>query len=322
MKNLKICVVGAGRWGLNHVKTLNDLNSLGGVVDKNKNVTSEIKKKYTNCLTFSNLESSFEIEFDAYIVATPPKTHFKIAKRIIEKNKHVLVEKPITLDLSDSIKLNNLAKRKNINLMVGHLLLFHPAFVKIKSLINDGSIGDIQYIYSNRLNLGSFRNDENVLWSFAPHDIALLNYYFEDTPSKIVSNGIDILQNGIHDSSITSFFYENKKMGHIFVSWLHPFKEHRFVVIGSKGMLHFEDAGLVKPLVFYDKSVDLNGAIPKSKLGGSYEIEYSKELPLTIQLKYFISKIIEGNVEIADGDSAVGVMKVLNRATESLIKKT
>jgi len=318
MKNLKICVVGAGRWGLNHIKTLDNLNSLGGVVDKNKNVTIEIKKKYTNCLTFSNLESSFKIEFDAYIVATPPKTHFLIAKRIIEKNKHVLVEKPLTLNLKHAIKLNKLAKSKNVNLMVGHLLLFHPAFKKIKNLIDDGKLGKVQYIYSNRLNLGSFRKDENVLWSFAPHDIALFNHFFNDIPSKIVSNGIDILQNGIHDTSITSFQYKGKMMGHIFVSWLHPFKEHRFVIVGSKGMIHFEDAGLKKPLLFYDKTVDTKGDFPKSKSGDCYEIKYNDEMPLTLELKYFISRINKGKIEIANGDSAVSVMKILDEATNSL----
>ena len=157
--------------------------------------------------------------------------------------------------------------------MVGHLLLFHPAFIKIKNIIDEGKIGEIQYIYSNRLNLGSFRNDENVLWSFAPHDISLFNYFFEEfTIQMYFSNGVDILQKGIHDTSITSFKYDGNKMGHIFVSWLHPFKEHRFVIIGSKGMLHFEDAGESKKLIFYKKSVDLNGDLPISKSDGEIEL--------------------------------------------------
>ena len=127
-------------------------------------------------------------------------------------------------------------------LMVGHLLLISSSIYKNEKIVDEGKIGEIQYIYSNRLNLGSFRNDENVFWSFAPHDIALFNYFFEVYPINVNSNGIDILQKGIHDTSITSFKYDGKKMGHIFVSWLHPFKEHRFVIIGSKGMLHFEDS--------------------------------------------------------------------------------
>ena len=230
------------------------------------------------------------------------------------------MEKPLTLKLEDSVELNNLAKKNNVNLMVGHLLLFHPAFIKIKHLINKGKVGNIQYIYSNRLNLGSFRNDENVLWSFAPHDISLFNYFFQGAPISVDSNGIDILQKGIHDTSITSIKYENNKMGHIFVSWLHPFKEHRFVIVGSKGMIHFEDAGKAKPLIFHEKSVDLRGNLPKSNLGKTFEINYSGDLPLLSQLKYFISKINDGNIEKANGDSAVEVMKVLDLATKSLKK--
>jgi len=202
--------------------------------------------------------------------------------------------------------------------MVGHLLLFHPAFVKIKKIINDGKIGKIQYIYSNRLNLGSFRTDENVLWSFAPHDISLFNFFFEDSPESLVSSGVDILQKGIHDTSITSIKYGDSKMGHIFVSWLHPFKEHRFVIIGSKGMIHFEDTGEQKPLIFYDKSVKLGGKMPVTKGGGSYEISYDNDMPLKSQLEYFISKIDGGNLEKANGDSAVEVMRILDKATKSL----
>ena len=211
-----------------------------------------------------------------------------------------------------------MAKNNNVNLMVGHLLLFHPAFVKIKQLIDKGYLGEIQYIYSNRLNLGSFRADENVLWSFAPHDISLFNYFFNEIPTEVISSGVDILQKGIHDTSITSFKYKDRRMGHIFVSWLHPFKEHRFILIGSKGMVRFEDTDKSKPLVFYDKTVDLDGKIPKSRIGNNYAVDYDNKSPLTEELKYFISKINNGKIEIADGDSAVAVMELLDRATKSL----
>lgn len=319
MKNYKICVVGAGRWGLNHIKTLEKLHFLGGVVDSNNLTLIKIKKEFPECLTFENLEDSFKINFDAYIVATPPSSHFSLAKKIIHMSKPLLVEKPLTLSLRDAEQLNYIAKKHNVNLMVGHLLLFHPAFLKIKQIISSGKIGEIQYMYSNRLNLGSFRNDENVLWSFAPHDISLFNFFFEESPRSIDSHGVDILQEGVHDTSITSFKYNGSKMGHIFVSWLHPFKEHRFVIIGSKGMIHFEDTGTSRPLIFYKKSVDLGGEVPASKSDGSYIIKYSNDLPLDSQLKYFIANM-NGKIEIADGDSAVEVMRILDLATKSLMK--
>lgn len=319
MKSYKICVVGAGPWGRNHIKTLQKIGSLGGVVDSNNSILDGVKKEFTNCSTFSNLEDSFKKYFDAYIVATPPKSHFFIAKRIIEKKRHILVEKPITLDLNEAKELNKLAKKNNVSLMVGHLLLFHPAFIKIKNIVDEGKIGDIQYIYSNRLNLGSFRNDENVLWSFAPHDISLFNYFFESSPLTVFSNGVDILQKGVHDTSITSFKFDQNRMGHIFVSWLHPFKEHRFVLIGSKGMLHFEDARENKKLIFYKKSVDLNGDVPISKSDGEIEVSFSNELPLESELKYFISNMNK-KIEKANGDSAVEVMKILELASKSLLR--
>ena len=318
MNSLKICVIGAGKWGLNHIKTLDDLGVSFGIVDSDEKKLVQLKKTYPDSSLFLKIEDAFKLNFNAYIVATPPSTHFVLAKQIIEKKKPVLVEKPLTLNLHDAIELNNLAKANNVNLMVGHLLLFHPAFVKIKSMINEGVLGKVQYIYSNRLNLGSFRNDENVLWSFAPHDISLFNFYFEESPKSLSSAGIDILQQGIHDTSITTFKYSAKRMGHIFVSWLHPFKEHRFVIIGSKGMIHFEDSIKSKPLIFHNKSVELNGDLPVSKSGNNYEIHYNDEMPLKVQLEYFISKINGGIIEIANGDSAVEVMRVLDLATKSL----
>ena len=160
----------------------------------NKSALKRATHNYPECQTFSNIKDSLKRNFDAYIVSTPPNTHYNIAKIIIDNKKHVLVEKPITLNLADAISLNDLAKANKVNLMVGHLLLFHPAFIKIKELIDKGLLGKIQYIYSNRLNLGSFRSDENVLWSFAPHDIALFNYFFDDVPDEIITNGLDILQ--------------------------------------------------------------------------------------------------------------------------------
>ena len=320
-KKYKLCVVGAGRWGLNHVKALNRLNSLGGVVDKDKTVTNQIASNFPMCKIFSSLENAFDYDFDGYIVSSPPNTHFEISKKIIEHGKPLLVEKPIALSLKDAEELNKLSKVKKVSLMVGHLLLFHPAFVKIKELVENNKIGDIQYIYSNRLNLGSIRSDENVLWSFAPHDISLFNHFFCEPPKEIISSGVDVLQEGIHDTSITTFKYSNKKMGHIVVSWLHPFKEHRFIIIGSNGMLRFEDTGESKPLIFYDKTVDLSGPLPKSKLGNDYKIEYDDYKPLDAELKYFISKIDNGVIEIANGDSAVEVMKVLERAAKSLSRE-
>ena len=319
MKNKNnICVVGAGKWGLNHVQTLAKLNSLGGVVDRDESILKSISEKFPYCCTYQSLNDEIIKKFDGFIIATEPSAHFDLAKKIILGCKPLLVEKPLTLDYESSKTLCDLAKKMKVNLMVGHVLLFHPAFKRMKKLVDDGMIGKIQYIYSNRLNLGTFRTNENVFWSFAPHDIALFNYFFSQKPNSLYSDGIDILQKNIHDISITTFKYSGNRMGHIFVSWLHPFKEHRFVIIGSKGMLHFEDSMKTKPLVFYDKKVEIINSIPSPKDGKTITIDYEDEKPLTNELKYFISKLGAKKIEIADGVSGMEVVRILEKASRSL----
>ena len=317
----KICVIGAGRWGLNHVNTLEKLGSLGGVVDTNNVILKSITQNYPNCNTYQLLDDSLFEKFDGFIVATNPSSHFDLAKKIILSGKPLLVEKPLTLDYKSSKELCDLAKEMKVNLMVGHVLLFHPAFQKMKNLIDDGEIGDIQYIYSNRLNLGTFRSDENVFWSFAPHDIALFNFFFNKKPLTLFSDGIDILQKGIHDSSISTFKYDDNQMGHIFVSWLHPFKEHRFVIIGSDGMLHFEDSSKNKALLYYDNKAEFINAIPSPKSGETIKIPYKNEKPLTNELKYFIANLDSNKDLISDGRSGLDVIKILEQATNSLNEK-
>ena len=314
----KVCVVGAGKWGQNHIRTLDELGNLYGVVESNPNTIKQLKLKYKDLNCFTNLADAIKFKFDGFVVATPAETHYEIAKVIIESKHHVLIEKPMTTKLEHAIELNNLAKSNNVNLMVGHLLLFHPAFVKIKDMIDNGEIGDLQYMYSNRLNLGTIRTEENVLWSLAPHDIALFQYFSESIPEKVSCVGIDIVQPNIHDTSITSIKYINKIMGHIFVSWLHPFKEHRFVIIGSKGMIHFEDSSKDKPIIFYDKNISWEENKPIPRISSGKNIKYDFKNPLTEELKYFINCLDGSSVELVNGDNALEVMKILTKASSEL----
>ena len=321
MKNRKkICVVGAGNWGKNHISTLHEIGCLVGMVDTDESTIFKVKKKYDNILCFKSLDEALQEKFDGFIVATPASTHYKIAKKIIENRFPLLVEKPFTLNLKDAKKLNEMAKKNKVNLMVGHLLLFHPAFIKIKEMINQKMIGEIQYIYSNRLNLGKVRTEENVFWSLAPHDISLFQFFINKFPISINSNGVDVNNRGIHDTSLTTIEYPSGVMGHIFVSWLHPFKEHRFIVIGSKGMIHFEDSKENKPLIFYNKNVEWKENIPVAKNGNSELISFDNELPLKAELKYFINHLNNKSIDIANGDSAIDVMNIITKATSSLLK--
>ena len=318
-KKYKVCVVGAGNWGMNHVKTLNEMKNLGGIVEKNIIVSDMLKVKYPDCKIYNELEHALKDNYDGFIIATPPAFHFKDAKLIIKSGFHLLVEKPITLNKKEAIVLNDLAEKNNVNLMVGHLLLFHPAFRKMKNMLNSGKLGKLQYIYSNRLNHGTIRSEENVFWSFAPHDIALFQYFFNDIPIDITSRGLDILQKNIHDTTVTSFKYKNNRMGHIFVSWLHPFKEHRFVLIGSKGMIHFEDSIDTKPLLFYDKKVEFNGSVPIADSGGLENINYKFEFPLKLKLEYFVNHLNGERIELASGESAIEVMDILEKSSKDLL---
>ena len=320
MKRHKICVIGGGYWGKNHIRTLHELNALGGIVEDNKELLNDFEQEYPHAKTYHNLYEALDNdEFDGFTVATPPDTHYDIALEIIHSRKPLLVEKPLTLNIKDAIHLNDLAKQFKINLMVGHILLFHPAIVKIKEMINNGKIGKLQYIYSNRLNLGQVRTEENVFWSFAPHDIAIFQYIIESFPIDINANGSTFLQKGIPDSSVTHLKYKNNIEGHIFLSWLHPFKEHRLVVIGSEGMITFEDSLDGKPLKLYSKKIEILNKIPE-KIDGPIElIHYEFDMPLKIELNYFLNHLHDKKPLIANGEHAIEVIKILDIASKQIL---
>ena len=316
--NKKICVVGAGNWGKNHINTLSELGFLRGVVDSNKEQLETILSQHKDVNTHESLDDALEKDYDGFTVATPSETHYEIAKTIIKKGKHLLVEKPLSLKLSEAIELVRLAKDANVNLMVGHLLLFHPAIWKIKEILDSGKIGKLQYIYSNRLNLGTVRTEENILWSFAPHDISIFGYLTNNQPDEVISRGGAYTQSHLHDTTMTILKYPENVVGHIFVSWLHPFKEHRLVLIGSKGMLSYTDSDVGKDIKFYEKGIDIVGGVPTKRDGPTTSIKYDEGMPLLNELKYFADHLDGTPVEIADGMNGIEVLDVLERAQSSL----
>ncbi|HCX21023.1 MAG TPA: oxidoreductase, partial [Cytophagales bacterium] len=219
---MKLCVVGVGPWGRNHVRTLHELGALGGVMDLLPEELYLVNEQYPEAITLNSLQKAINHGFDGFVVSTPPATHYEIGKNILQAGFPVLIEKPMTLNLSHAVDLVGIATKKNLCLMVGHVLLFHPAIRKIKEMIDEGKIGKLQYIYSNRLNLGQVRTEENVFWSLAPHDIAIFQYLTESFPKSVKAHGSVYLQQGIHDSTMTILEYSDNVKGHIFVSWLHP----------------------------------------------------------------------------------------------------
>ena len=314
----RICVVGAGYWGKNHIRTLNQLGALNGVVEPDSILRESIAIEYPKVSCYENISLALKENYDGYIIATPAESHFKIAKNIVLAGKPLLVEKPMTLSISDSEELVLLSEEHNVSLMVGHVLLFHPAIRKIKEIIENGSIGELQYIYSNRLNLGKVRTEENVFWSLAPHDIAIFQYLTGSYPKNVQSKGSTFLQKGIPDSTMTTIKYKSGVEGHIFVSWLHPFKEHRLVVIGSEAMISFEDSLEGNPLKLYSKRFDLISGIPE-KIDGPVEwVTYEQKMPLTEELKYFLNHMNSNKPKIANGQHGLEVMKILVKASEQL----
>ena len=312
-------MVGAGCWGKHHIRTLNELGLLGGIVESDSTVLKRFSDQYPEVDTYDHIDYALQNEkIDGFTVATPAETHYGIAKEIIQSGKHVLVEKPLTLNIGDAAELVDLARTHNVNVMVGHVLLFHPAIQKIKKLIDDGRIGKLQYIYSNRLNLGQVRTEENVFWSLAPHDIAIFQYFTDSYPETIKANGVSFIQEKIHDSTITQLKYPHGIEAHIFVSWLHPFKEHRLVVIGSEAMISFEDSARKKPLKLYSKKIMMDKGIPEKIDGPVEEIEYEKKMPLTEELFYFSQHLDGSALEIANAQHALEVTKILVEASNQL----
>lgn len=314
----RVCVVGAGRWGAEHIRTLNQLGVLGGVVEVRRERLEQCAEKYPGVRLFHSLQDAVREDFDGFTIATPVLTHFEFARFILQRGKHVLVEKPMALTVKEAEELVELARRGKVNLMVGHTLLFHPAIQKIKEVIASGKIGRLQYLYSNRLNLGTVRTEENALWNFAPHDLAVFQYFIGALPIQVTARGGIFLQPGIHDTTVTILTYPNHIVGHIFVSWLHPFKEHRLVMIGSKGMLSFEDSSEEKNICFYEKGIDWFGGLPVSRDGSTEMIPYEKAEPLEKEMEYFVRHLSGKTLELADGKSGIEVLNILEEATAQL----
>lgn len=319
----KVAIIGAGRWGTNHIRTAVSILGPENVLVCDTDSNSRLRAK--SAFPGINFTTSFDEvlqnkDYNSVIVATPAETHFTISKQLLLHGKNVLVEKPITLILSEAKELADLALEKNLKLMVGHVLMYHPAVNKLKEMIDNGYIGKLQYIYSNRLNLGAIRSEENILWSFAPHDVSLIQYITGENPVEIIAKGAAFVQEGIEDTTLTYLKYPGGVNAHIFVSWLHPFKEQRLVVVGNEGMLVFEDSLPAEKLKLYKKGFHTeNGVV--AKFDHEYEVvEFENKMPLNEEQKHFYDAVINDTKPLTDGIHAYEVLKILVEATEALKK--
>ncbi|MBS1258694.1 MAG: Inositol 2-dehydrogenase/D-chiro-inositol 3-dehydrogenase [Candidatus Scalindua arabica] len=314
-----IAVVGSGYWGKNLVRNFNELGTLHTVCETNPETLLQFQEKYPEVEFQSSLHLVLQNpSIDAVVIATPAETHFEMARMALLANKHVFVEKPLALFASEAEELNKLAIRQNLILMVGHILLYHPAIIKLKEIINSGELGKINYIYSNRLNLGKIRNEENILWSFAPHDISAIVYLLDEMPSQVIAQGGNYLNHNIADVTNTSLSFKSGVRGHIFVSWLHPNKEQKLIIMGDNKMAVFDDTATEGKLQIHDKGVDWINRQPVPRRNGSSIVPIDSCEPLKAECQHFLECIKTGSTPRTDGVNGINVLKILNACQDSL----
>ena len=251
---IKIGLIGAGYWGKNLLRNFYDSGVLSTVCELDDAVIKERKKDYPDLNYIKDINKLLKSpELQGVAIATPAATHYKITKQVLLAGKDVFVEKPLALNIEEGEELVDIAKKRKRILMVGHILQYHPAVIKLRELINKGELGKIHYIYSNRLNIGKLRNEENILWSFAPHDVSTILMLINKFPEKINASGGAYVQQHIYDVTMTNFSFDNEVRGHIYVSWLHPVKEQKLVVVGDKKMAVFDDTSEKKLLLYRHK---------------------------------------------------------------------
>ncbi len=316
---INIAVVGTGYWGKNLVRNFDELGVLHTICDSNPSTLSTFQEKYPEVeveCSFQNVLQNPDI--DAVVIATPAETHFKMAKMALLANKHVFVEKPLALYVNEAEELQQLALSHNLKLMIGHILLYHPAITKLKEIINSGELGKINYVYSNRLNLGKIRSEENILWSFAPHDISAILYLLDEMPCQVIAQGGNYLNQDITDVTMTMLSFKSGVKGHIFVSWLHPDKEQKLIIVGDKKMALFDDTLTQGKLQIHDKGVDWINRQPVPRKNGIAFVPLDNCEPLKVECDHFLSCITSDTIPKSDGANGTKVLKVLSACQDSL----
>ena len=313
----KIAIIGCGNWGQNLVRNFDQLDALSMVSDARAQGRAVAARIVPKVQIVSNVQDVFDSKVQGVVIATPAETHYCLTKESLEAGKDVFVEKPLALKYDQGFRLVQLAEERGRILMVGHVLEYHPAVVLLQTLVQGGEIGKVHYIYSNRLNLGKVRREENILWSFAPHDIAVILRLAGSMPYQVVACGGGYVQPNIADVTVTHLLFDNNVRAHVYVSWLHPFKEQRLVAIGSKKMASFDDVN--KKLVLYDQRVEIKEGQPVPIRGNGEEIPFIKDEPLLLECQAFLEAMISRRPPLTDGHSGLDVLKVLHAAQRSLV---
>jgi len=325
-KKINLGLIGGGYWGKNLIREFNNINVLHTICDVNQQALDSYAIQYPNIKLTKSFDLMLaDLDINAVCVSLPAEMHYEYSKKVLEAKKDLYVEKPITLNETEAQELVDLAKQNSCILMVGHLLHYHPVIIEIKSLISTGLIGNIKHIVSNRLNLGIFRTQENVLWSFAPHDISvILSLCGNKIPESVNCFRKANITDGIHDITNTIFQIDDKYVN-INVNWLNPYKEQKLTIIGEKGMILFDDMEQTDKLKLYENYVNwsssLNSIPTPNKTEGKVillDLSYS---PLYKECSHFVECCINRETPITDGEEGLRVLKVLQMCSKELTRK-
>jgi len=315
---LSIAVIGFGYWGKNLVRNFHDLGCLSLICDVDPARERLAKDNYPDVRFCSEIAEVLEDErIRAVVIATPAVSHFQIAKAALEAGKDVFVEKPLALNVWEGEQLVNLASQYKRILMVGHILLYHPAIIKCRELINKGDLGKVQYLYSNRLNIGKIRTEENILWSFAPHDISVMLELLKEEPCAVFCHGANYLNQNVADVTMSEFVFPSGVQAHIFVSWLHPFKEQRLVVVGSDKMAVFDDTAEDK-LVLYPHKISWINRIPVAVKEKGETVHIETREPLRVECEHFLECVKSRKQPRSDGQEGLRVLRILHKCQDSM----
>ena len=321
MPEISLALVGCGAWGKNHLRVWSDLGHLRLVCDKDPARLELVRAQYPDMETCPDVNTVlYRPDISTVVIATPAPTHATLALRALEAGKDVLVEKPMALTVAEGERLVETAQRLGRILMVGHVLEYHSAVLKLREMIGEGTLGRVHYVCSNRLNLGRIRTEENALWSFAPHDVAIMLQLLGVMPEEVACHGGAYLNHQVADVTLTSLRFPDGARAHIFVSWLHPFKEQRFVVVGDRQMAVFDDTRpWPEKLVLYPHRVDwLGGQVPVAHKAEAVPVPLEEVEPLRAECEHFLQCVVTRQQPLTDGKSGLRVLRVLEAAQQSL----
>jgi len=319
MSAVKIAQVGCGHWGKNLARNFAELGALGAIVDGNPETAARMTEQHgAPARTLDEVLADDGIHGVSF--ATPAEMHADHASQAIAAGKHVYVEKPLALDVGDAGRVIAEAKAADRVLMVGHLLQYHPVFRALRAMVEAGDLGTLRYVYSNRMSLGKFRLEENVLWSFAPHDFSMILSLVGEEPVNVTAQGAAFVTPGLADWATTQFAFPSGVRGHIQASWLHPFKEHRLTVIGDKAMAVFEDSAKNpdEKLALYRHGVDYSGPAPAPVKADPEYIAVEKGEPLKDECAHFIECCANGTTPRTDGTEGLAVLRALAASETAL----